>query len=90
MGMIDDRILHEHLHAVAHQLLVIIPEDRVVVHGHTGVLGIIDQRVADSLNISPIGTHLPIGMNLPVNGIGFDIEGNNLEGIGMHEERITL
>ena len=90
MGMIDDRVTHIDMDDISHQLLPVVPHDRIAVEGHTGVEGVVYQRVADSLNIPSEGPHMMKGMDLTVHRIGINVEGDNLERVGMHKERVAL
>ena len=90
MGPIDERVFHKHIDLIAQQLLVVIPDNGIEVHRHTGVKGVIDQRVADSLYIGTIGTDMMIGVDLTINRVCFDIKSNHFQRIGMHKERVTL
>ena len=90
MGTIDDGVLHKHLDTITHELLIDIPHDRIVVHRHTGILGVIDQRVADGLHIGTISPDVMVGINLAIHRVCLDIKGLYLQGISMHKEGIAL
>ena len=90
MGMIDHRVLHEHVYPVARQLLGVVPHDGIAVHRHAGVLGVIDQGVADRLHVDAVGTDMVVGMHLSIDGVGVDVEGEDLERVGMHEQGVAL
>ena len=90
VGMVDDGVLHEHLDGVADELLTVVPDDGVVVHGHAGVEGVVDEGVADGLDVDAVCAHLVVGVDLAVDGVGVDVEGEDLERVGVHEERVAL
>ena len=81
--MVDDRILQIDMDDVAHQLLAVIPHDRIVVEGHDGVLRVVDERVADGLHIGAESPHVVVGVDLAIDGVGLDVEGDELERVGM-------
>ena len=43
MRPMNGGVLHEHLYLLAKQLLVDVPHNRVAIHRHAGVLGVIDK-----------------------------------------------
>ena len=85
MGTVDERIFHENIDLVAQQLLVIVPDNGIEIHRHTGIEGIVDQRIADGLHINTIGTNMMIGVDLTVYGVSLDIKSDNLQGVSMHK-----
>ena len=90
MGMVDDRVAHIDIHQVAHQLLAVVPHDRIMVERHAGVLRVVDQRVAHRLDVCTEGADVVVGVDLAVHGVGVDVEGDDAERIGVHEKRVTL
>ena len=83
VGMVDDRILQINMDDVAHQLLSVVPHDRIVVECHDGVLRVVDERVADGLHIATESPHVVVGVDLAIDGVGLDVEGDELERVGM-------
>ena len=90
IGTIHHRVLHIGLDTLAKHLLVVIPHNRIAIHHHTGIFGVIYQRVADGLHIRTIGTYLMVGVHLTIDRVGIDMEGKDLQGIGMHEQGVAL
>ena len=90
MCVIDNRILHKHIDAVAKQLLILIPHDRIMIECETRVERVVYKRIAYGLNISTIGTYMMETEYLTINRIGLDIVCYNLESVGMHKERVAL
>ena len=90
VGVVDGRVLHVDAYLVAQQLLVHVPRNGVAVHRHARVLRVVHQRVADGLQVAAVGTHLVVGVNLAVDGVCADVEGEYLERVGMHVERVLL
>ena len=90
MGMVDEGVLHEHVNPVAEELLVVVPDNGIVIHRHTGVEGVVDEGVTDRLYIGAIGPDMVVGVDLAVDGVGLDVKGDNFQRIGMHKEGVTL
>ena len=90
MSTIDGRVTHIHLDLLTKELLTEIPYDRIFIHRHARVLRIIYQRIANSLHILAIGTHLVVGVNLSIDRVCTDVIGEHLERVSMHKERVTL
>ena len=89
MGFVDSGIFHPYSDDLAKKLLVIGPHDGILIHGHTGIKGVIDQGVGHCLHVAPIGTHLIIGMNLAIYGVGIDIKGEEFECVWDEREVCT-
>ena len=90
MGKTNGRVVHEDQNLLAQQLTVSIPDDRILIHGHAGILRIENQGIADGLHIQAIGTDLRISMHLTVYRIGIDMEGIDTHGIRMNPKSIFL
>ena len=90
MGKTNGRVVHEDQNLLAQQLTVSIPDDRILIHGHAGILRIENQGIADGLHIKAIGTDLRISMHLTVYRIGIDMEGIDTHGIRMNPKSIFL
>ena len=84
MGMVEHRVAHEHLDFFTHQLLVKVPDNGVVIHIHTRILGVVDQRVADCLHINTVRANLIIRVYLTIDRVGIDVERVNLERVSMN------
>ena len=87
---VDGGVVHVDAYLLAKELLSLVPHDGVAVHGHDGVLGVVDQRVAHGLHIDAVSTYLIVGVHLAVDGVGIDVEGEYLQRVGMHVKGVFL
>ena len=78
------------MYHLAEQLSAKIPHYRVAVHRHARVLRAEHERVAHSLHVVAVGTHMVEGVHLAVNRVGLDVERVELQRVGMHVERVLL
>ena len=90
MSMVDNRVTQIDMDHIAHQLLAVIPHDGIMIERHAGIKRVVDQGVADRLHVRSEGPHTMEGMYLTVHRVGIDVEGHNLERVGMHEKRVSL
>ena len=81
MGKTDGGVCHISSDFLTEHLSVGIPDNRILIHRHTGILGIEDQGIADSLHVVAEGTDMRIGMHLAIYRIGIDIESIDAHGI---------
>ena len=87
---IDGGVVHVNFNLFAKELLPFVPDNGVVVHRHTGIERTIDHGVAHRLHVNTVRANLIISMNLAIDGVCLVVEGKNLEGVGMHIQRILL
>ena len=90
VGPVDGAVAHIDLDEFAEELLVEVPDDGVFIHGHAGVLRVIHQRVADGLHVGAVRAYLIIRVDDAIDGVGADVVSENLERVGVHEQRVTL
>ena len=90
VGPIDGGVVHVHLDFLTQELLVHIPDDRVLIHGQAGIQRTVDHRIANGLNVDSVRANLIIRVNLAIDRICFVVEGKDLERVGMHVQRVLL
>ena len=83
-------VIHINHDFLSQQLLVVIPQYRVIIHGQAAILGGKDQRIAYPLHIRAIHTYLMIRPRFPEHRISIQIVGIHLQCIGMHKQAVTL
>ena len=81
MGKTDGGVSHISSDFLTEHLPVGIPDNRILIHRHTGILRIEDQRIADSLHVVAESTDMRIGMHLAIYRICIDIESIDAHGI---------
>ncbi len=90
MRPLDSGIVSVDTYLITQKLLILVPDNRVFVHGHTRILRIIHQGIANALDIEPVSAHLMKGMHFTVHGVGIDMKCIYLKGIGMNIQGIFL
>ena len=48
----------------------------------------VDERVAHPLRIPTIHTHMMVGMEIAIDGVGVQVEGEHLQCVAMHVKRV--
>ena len=81
MGKADGGVCHISSDFLTEHLPVGIPDNRILIHRHTGILGIENQGIADSLHVVAESTDMRIGMHLAIYRIGIDMIGIDAHGI---------
>src|SRR5574344_1113282 len=74
MRPLDSGIVSVDTYLITQKLLILVPDNRVFVHGHTRILRIIHQGIANALDIEPVSAHLMKGMHFTVHGVGIDMK----------------
>ena len=75
---------------VAEQLPPLAPDNRVLVHRHTGILRTIHHRVAHGLHIVAIGANVLETVDFPIGGIGVEVKRVDFDAVAVHIERVAL
>ena len=75
---------------VAQQLPSLAPDNRILVHRHTGILRVVNHRVAHGLNIGAIGADVLKTVDFPINRVGVEVERVDFDAVAVHIERVAL
>ena len=87
---VDGAVVHVDLYLLTEQLLRTVPQNRVGIHRQTGILGIINQRIAHCLHIRAVGTHLVEAVHLAIYRVGIDVVCIDFQRVAMHEQSVFL
>ena len=90
MSPINGTVVHINFNFFTKQLLRTMPNNRIGVHRHAGILGIIHQRITNSLYICTIGANFMINPHLTVHRIRIQMISNQPQCISMHKKAVTL
>ena len=87
---VDGAVVHVDLYLLTEQLLRTVPQNRVGIHRQTGILGIINQRIAHCLHICAVSTHLVINTHFTIGRVCIHVVRYQTQCITMHKKTVTL